>query len=77
MININTRIQDRILVLATAGAARFGMTLEQALASSFPFLPPANEPAHRAPKPETTEEKPPVIDGLAALRALRAELKQS
>lgn len=38
MTTVSTRLTDRMLVLATAGAARLGLTLDQALAMSDPFF---------------------------------------
>lgn len=37
MITVSTKISDRMLVLATAGAARLGLTLDQALSVSDPL----------------------------------------
>lgn len=76
MITISPHITDRILVLATAGAARLGMTLDQAVAMSDPFLPAKRKEnsAHTQTPPAPAQEP---IDGIAAMRALAKQLKQS
>ena len=83
MITISPYITDRILVLATAGAARLGMTLDQAVAMSDPFLP-AKRKENSAPtktppthQPETQAAPPTIQEAKAALAALRQQLKQS
>ena len=91
MTEIPIHTNAAILALAIHGASTMGLTLDAAIISSPATLSAklsaklsalAYDRARiaqvtRTAQPEVEEEKPRVIDGIAAMRALAKQLKQS